>query len=142
MVIVMQPVASVSFFLPEFSDFLYAPIGAEPNEMPLSVLSALARLNIDPWQEAAELSALSEENAIQRLARLVGRLPGGLWKPNDCQEIAARLIKLLPRAHRQNTTMTNEIRGHNRTPKPPIPMRLIYIALAILFVIITASGGR
>ena len=38
--------------------------------------------------------------------------------------------------------MTNEIRGHNRTPKPPIPMRLIYIALAILFVIIAATGGR
>ena len=138
----MQPVASVSFIRPEFSDFLYAPIGAEPNEMPLSVLSALARLNIDPWQEAAALSALSEDDAIQRLARLVGRLPGDLRKPNDCQEIAARLIKLLPHAHRQNTTMTNEVRGPKRTPKPPIPMQLIYIALTIIFVIVTASGGR
>lgn len=138
----MQPVASVSFFRPEFSDFLYAPIGAEPNEMPLSVLSALARLNIDPWQEAAELSALPVDHAIQRLARLVGRSPGGLRETNDCQEIAARLIKLLPRAHHQNTTMINEVRGHSRMPKLPIPMQLIYIALAILFVIITASGGQ
>ena len=142
MVIVMQPVASVSFFRPEFSDFLYAPIGAEPNEMPLSVLSALARLNLDPWREAAELSALPEDHAIQRLARLVGRLPGGLWKPNDCEKIAARLIKLLPHAHPQNTTMTNEAQGQKRMPRPPIPMQFIYIALAILFIIITASGGR
>jgi hypothetical protein len=52
----MTPAASVLFVGSEFNDFLYAPIGVERNEMPLSVLSALARLNIDPWGEAAELS--------------------------------------------------------------------------------------
>ena len=138
----MQPATSVSFFRPEFSDFLYASIDAEPNEMPLSVLSALARLDLDPWKEAAVLSALPEDNAIQRLARLVGRLPGSLREPNDCQETAVRLIKLLPHAHRENITMNNEVRGHKWLTKPPIPMQFIYIALAILFIIITASGGR
>ena len=48
---------------PEFDPFLFAPIGAEPNGMPLSVLSALARIGADPWQEAARLTALSEANA-------------------------------------------------------------------------------
>jgi hypothetical protein len=51
---------SVSFFRPEFDDFLYAPIGADRNEMPLTVLSALSRLDIDPWKEAAELSELQK----------------------------------------------------------------------------------
>jgi len=34
----MTAAASVSFFRPEFDDFLYAPIGADRNEMPLTVL--------------------------------------------------------------------------------------------------------
>jgi hypothetical protein len=33
--------------------------------MPLSVLSALARLDVDPWQEAAKLARLLEETATQ-----------------------------------------------------------------------------
>lgn len=56
--VIVTPAVSVSFFGSEFNDFLYAPIGGAGNEMPLSVLSALARLNLDPWKEAAELSDL------------------------------------------------------------------------------------
>jgi hypothetical protein len=44
--------------------------------MPLSVLSALARLNLDPWHEAAELSDLPKDTAAQRLAALIALLPG------------------------------------------------------------------
>ena len=88
---------SVSFFRPEFDDFLYAPIGADRNEMPLSVLSALARLDIDPWEEAAELSELPKDTATQRLASLIAQLPGGRWTQADSRAIADRLIELLPR---------------------------------------------
>jgi len=42
---------------PEFDEFLCAPIGADRNGTGLSVLSALARLNVDPWQEATSLAA-------------------------------------------------------------------------------------
>ena len=61
LVIIVTPATSVSFFRPEFDDFLYAPIGADEGEMPLSVLSALARSDLDPWQEAAELSDLPKD---------------------------------------------------------------------------------
>jgi hypothetical protein len=88
--------ASVLFFRPEFDDFLYAPIGADDGEMSLSVLSALSRLNFDPWEEAAELSELPADTAIQRLALLIARLPGGRWAAADSHTIAGRLIKLLP----------------------------------------------
>ena len=63
----MTPAASTYFFRPELDDFLHASIGVERNEMPLSVLSALARLNLDPWKEAAELSELPSDCATQRL---------------------------------------------------------------------------
>lgn len=92
----MTPATSISFSKPELDGFLYAPIGMERNEMMLSVLSALARLDLDPWNEAAKLSALPRDSAAQRLAGLIVRLPGGRWTPGEAGEIAHRLIQLLP----------------------------------------------
>ena len=65
--------------------------------MLLSVLSALARLDIDPWQEAAKLSGLPGGAAAQRLASLIAALPGDLSAYPDPTAVAARLIALLPR---------------------------------------------
>ena len=92
----MTPATAISFFRPEFNDFLYASIGAETNDMPLSVLSALTRLNIDPWMEAAELSELPRDTATLRLASLIGRLPCGQGAQADAKAVAHRLIELLP----------------------------------------------
>lgn len=92
----MTAAASVSFFKPEFDDFLYAPIGADGSGMALSVLSALSRLNVDPWEEAAELSELPTDVATQRLASLIARLPGGGWASADVGKIAGGLVGLLP----------------------------------------------
>ena len=47
----------------EFDPFLYAPVGEERNGMLLSVLSALARLDVDPWQEAAALTKMPAQDA-------------------------------------------------------------------------------
>jgi hypothetical protein len=84
----------------EFNDFLFAPIGDEGNGMTLSVISALARLDIDPWGEAARLSDLSKERAVQALAPIIARLPGGRWAPADSRDIAMRLVAFLPRRDR------------------------------------------
>ena len=53
----------------EYGDFLYAPIVAGDHESHLTVLSALSRLDLDPWKEAAELSALPKDTAAGRLTR-------------------------------------------------------------------------
>jgi hypothetical protein len=90
--------SSVSQFRSEFDGFLYAPVDEGDSGTFLSVLSALARLDVDPWQEAASLARMSRENATQRLASLIGALPGGLLAHLDSRTIAARLIALLPRA--------------------------------------------
>ena len=66
--------ARVSALAPEFEDFLFAPIGEDMNGMLLSVVSALARLNIDPWQEAANLAQLPRTTATRRLAALIAAL--------------------------------------------------------------------
>ncbi|MGE5202987.1 MAG: hypothetical protein ACM3O6_13080 [Acidobacteriota bacterium] len=95
--------ASGSLLGPEFDDFLYAPIGEEKNGMLLSVLSALARLDLDPWQEATELAGLPRENATQRLASLIATLPGVPSAHFDPGTIAAGLIARLP--HRPDSNI-------------------------------------
>ena len=65
--------------------------------MPLSVLSALTRLDLDPWQEAAELSELPKDKAAVRLETLIARLPGPRLTQADLRAIADRLTALLPR---------------------------------------------
>ena len=47
---------SIAYLGREFDGFLFAPIGEDANGMLLSVISVLGRLNIDPWQEASEIS--------------------------------------------------------------------------------------
>jgi hypothetical protein len=89
--------ASATALAPEFDDFLFAPIGEERNGMLLSVVSALARLNVDPWQEAANLAQLPRTTAARRLASLIAELPdtpSTLLAPGAN---AARLITHLPR---------------------------------------------
>jgi hypothetical protein len=130
----MTPAASVSFFRSELNDFLYAPIGEQRNEMPISVLSALARLNVDPWLEATELSKLSTDAAIQRLASLIGRLPGGRWAQTDSRAIAARLIVLLPPAASYGASSAGKSHGPGMI-RPPIAIILLCTVLAITAVV-------
>jgi hypothetical protein len=88
--------AALSPLQSEFNAFLFASIGEEKNEMVLTVLSALARLGIDPWQESARLAQLAPEMATQRLTSIISGLPNGRWAPSDAGTIAARLVDLLP----------------------------------------------
>ena len=81
---------------PAFDDFLFATVCEERSETRLSVVSVLARLDLDPWTEAAELARLPVDRATLRLTSLlagVASLPGA---PPDRATIAARLVALLP----------------------------------------------
>jgi len=80
----------------QFGDFLYAPIGEDNNGTPLTVLSALARQNIDPWEEAADLSRLRADAAMRKLTSMMAALPQGTLADCQPQAVAARLIVLLP----------------------------------------------
>lgn len=82
----------------EFDEFLFASVGDDANGFPLTVLSALARLDVDPWEEAANLARLSRESATQRLAVQLAALPNGSAPRADSATIATRLIALLHRS--------------------------------------------
>ena len=78
-----------------FDSFLYAPIGDDRNGMVLTVLSALARLDVDPWVEAADLSRLPRATASARFVSMLESLPGHSSLA-DRTALAGRLIPLLP----------------------------------------------
>ncbi len=81
----------------EFGDFLYSQVGEEGNGTPLTVLSAFARLGLDPWSEAARLAQLPKEAATRELTFLISRLSRST-EFRDRHTIAARIVDLLPRS--------------------------------------------
>jgi len=81
----------------EFDKFLGAPIGAGRNGTPLSVLSALARLDVDPWQEAASLALMPKATAAVRLTALIAALPDEPTRDVPPKVVAADLVALLPK---------------------------------------------
>lgn len=78
-----------------FDRFLFAPI-VEHDGLPLSVLSALAREGLDPWQEAERLGRLPHDEAIDSLAVTIWRSNSKALSPTQAGILAARLVELLP----------------------------------------------
>jgi hypothetical protein len=79
----------------QFNAFLRSALWLDRDETPLSVLSALARLDVDPWEEAAQLAALPEPSASARLAAMLANLPGGPTIRRDLDAICVRSVSLL-----------------------------------------------
>jgi hypothetical protein len=73
----MPNIHSLFLFEHKFDEFLFAPIGEEENGMALNVMSAFARRNVDPWEEAARLSRLPREVATRELCAMIAELPSG-----------------------------------------------------------------
>jgi hypothetical protein len=82
---------------PDLDNFLFATVGAEQDGVPLSMVSALTRLGLDPWDEAGRLSSLSKREAIEQLARLIAELPGIRRPLAEAREIAGELVGQLPK---------------------------------------------
>ena len=108
----------------QFDAFLYAPIFESSSEMPVSVLSALARQNVDPWMEAAELARLPKMTAVAKLAALVASISPGDSGRRDPADNAARLVALLPRSTPPNIPHFGV--AANGAPRS-IPPLLIYL---------------
>src|SRR3546814_12843943 len=79
----------------DLGEFLGASVWEEENGNPLSVLSAFARLDIDPWEEAARLRSLPKEAAVSALAEFLSRLPMPRRTHQTTAVIADRLVDLL-----------------------------------------------
>jgi hypothetical protein len=88
---------SAAFLGPEFNEFLFATIGVDRNGGYLSVVSALARLDLDPWAEAEKLAKLPIEIAIKNLSALIAAQQEVPLDGQEREKMSARLVELLPR---------------------------------------------
>jgi hypothetical protein len=88
--------ARFSLLHSDLNDFLFASVGDQQNGMPLNVVSALTRLNVDPWQEAARLAALPKFLAAEALEPMIARSPIFRRQQSDNLVISQRLVELLP----------------------------------------------
>lgn len=79
-----------------FDPFLYAAVGEDRNGNRVSVLSALARLGLGPWDAAADLAGLTRAEARSRLGALLASFRDVPALGHDHAAITQRLIELLP----------------------------------------------
>ncbi|MEI4197775.1 hypothetical protein [Roseovarius sp. E0-M6] len=80
----------------DFDRFLHASVGEDRKGNGVTVLSALARLNLDPWQEARDLAALGRGAAGVRLVALLSRVRDVPALEQDDGMVAQELTGLLP----------------------------------------------
>ena len=111
----------------EFDNFLFAPLGDDQNGPPLSVVSALARLDVDPWKEALSLARMPREQAKERLTRSLHPCPRARQRVESPKAIAARLVVLLPQAGKFHTAAPATLRQ-----VVPIPHSRLFLGLGVL----------
>ncbi|OOY16183.1 hypothetical protein [Thioclava sp. DLFJ4-1] len=81
---------------PAMERFLYASVGEDRNGSIVTVLSALARLDLDPWEVTAELVSSGREAAVSRLSTLLSRCRDVPALATENGEVARTLAPLLP----------------------------------------------
>lgn len=113
----------------QFDRFLFAPLH-EIGETPLSVLSTLARQDIDAWQEAARLAQLPKDHAVNSLASTIWKSNSERWSASEASIAAARLIELLP-SHNDISISTE-----NNSSK-----LMMWLAYGIIFGSVAISGS-
>jgi hypothetical protein len=124
---------------PEFDDFLFATIGIDQRGGRLSVISALARLDLDPWAEAAKLARLPGEAAAQKLASWLSCNPDLTSDSEDRHKNSRRLIGLLPKRGPVHANAGNDKLLSNRLSNPYAYLIAFFITLSILLMVQTFS---
>jgi hypothetical protein len=130
---------------PDLGKFLFATVGDEIDGVPLSMISALTRLGLDPWEEAGRLSSLNNREAVEQLARLIAELPGTVRPLGEARELASRLVPLLPKHDPSPKSGPQvQIRRRFRIPKLTRPSHLwvvCFVLAAATLVSALVHGG-
>jgi hypothetical protein len=128
----MTPTAPIPPLGSEFNNFLFALVGEDRNGMPLSVVSVLARMELDPWVEAASLADLPAETAARKLATWLDVLPDPTLKLASSDTRAARLIALLPQRRNPSSALPPAGTGAVAGAQPRALTKAILIAIYMI----------
>lgn len=123
---------SATFLGTEFNNFLFASIGIDRIGGQLSVVSALARLDMDPWDEAEKLSQLPRDSAAQKLISWMSRFPELASGYDDKTKTAKRLVALLPDPGRGAAGIARDVAAGKLASRHGMLAALCLIALALL----------
>jgi hypothetical protein len=138
----MSRSASTSRLGSEFDLFLFARIGEDTSGLSLSVVSALARMDLDPWQEAAALAALPTATATQKVAALLRGLPDDVLR-EDRDTLATRLIALLPHSGRSGTrTRTASVAAPGAKQRWLVAGTILFTICMLVFLASQLITGR
>lgn len=118
----------------EYDRFLFASIGESRHGHSISVISALAQSNVDPWLEAVGLARMSRELAVARLSRLIAALPGPPASNRPVNSIAEELVALLPRTDK-SAPPSQPMPTRPRAAATPANARLWLVAGALALLI-------
>jgi len=123
---------------------LFSAVGAEEDGIPLSMVSALTRLGLDPWDEAGRLSSLSKREAVEQLARLIAELPDSHRPLAEARKIADGLVEQLPQHDTDPPSPSREVSRRYRWPTLPQRSQFLIffvVAAAAALVSILLHGG-
>ena len=127
---------------PVFARFLAAPVGEDGKGTSVTVLSMLARLDVDPWDEAADLTKMPEATARQRLEALLERFKDVPTLVSDRGRVALNLLAFLPRQAKTASASSGPssgVAGEARTSLPFFGAPLYWVIGTILVIVYIAS---
>jgi len=134
----------------DLNEFLFSPIAVDANRMHLTVLSALARSGVDPWDEAARLAALTREGATQKLVQMLADIPNGPSPGAQTESMAEKLVAQLHSPSTPKLKPVTSIEAPSRGDELPrlsfatLPRRVkstIYVLVALIVMVIVYRVG-
>ena len=115
----------------DYDAFLFAEVGEDRTGAAVTVLSALARLDLEPWTEARALSRMDPEDARARLKMHFEAITDIPALALATQGRAAKLVSLLPKHAPIRVSKPFEA-GNTRLPK----LSMSWKTMAVLGVVV------
>jgi hypothetical protein len=127
---------------PAFERFLAAAVGQDRTGASVSVLSMFARLNVDPWIEAATLAKMKKASARQRLEASLARFEDVHTLVSDQGRVASGLLDFLPRpAERPEPAAKQSVARSVKLPTGAAVYWMIAAALFLGWIASLAQGN-
>lgn len=122
---------------PALERFLFASVGEDRDGSIVTVLSALARLKLDPWEVAAELASSGRQAAVSRLGTLLSRCKDVPALATENGEVARTLAPLLPGAAPAATSFSDAL--HKGIAFSPGTILSVAVVILILIQVILSG---
>ena len=119
----------------DYDAFLFAHVGEDRTGAAVSVLSALARLDLEPWTEARKLARLSREDAQVLLTTHFEAITDIPALALASEGRAAKLVSLLPKRAPRRVSKSSEA-GTESSPKLSISWTLMVLVGAVVLALV------